>query len=220
MPKKTNKKKNLRIKAYNEIKDRILMFDLKPGEKIFEKDLVESLKISRTPVREALLMLERDRLVEWDKRLGFMVRRMQAQEIDVFFHIRELLEIYSAPLIVERITPQEIKALEKVLEKAVSHMENQDYRNLIRLNVAFHEILWRSVKSELFFQVISGLSDMFIWFRAIAARNRADFIESLECHKKILSAVQNKDAEELKMVLKRHLQHAKSDNLFVHGFFP
>ena len=90
MPKKTYQKKNLRIKAYNEIKDRILMFDLKPGEKIFEKDLVESLKISRTPVREALLMLERDRLVEWDNRLGFMVRRMQAQEIDVFFHIREL----------------------------------------------------------------------------------------------------------------------------------
>ena len=57
-----------------------------------------SLKISRTPVREALLILEKDKLVEFDDRLGFIVRRLRLEEIDEYFNIRELLEFYAATL--------------------------------------------------------------------------------------------------------------------------
>ncbi|MBW2097070.1 MAG: GntR family transcriptional regulator, partial [Deltaproteobacteria bacterium] len=131
MTRKSQDRENLRIKAYKEIKDRILMFELRPGEKIFEKDLAQGLKISRTPVREALLILERERLVECDERLGFIVRRMHAKEIDEFFQIRELLEVYAAPLIIKRILPSEIAALEKNIEKTSNHLEKLDYRNFV-----------------------------------------------------------------------------------------
>jgi len=218
MTRKSQDRENLRIKAYKEIKDRILMFELRPGEKIFEKDLAQGLKISRTPVREALLILERERLVECDERLGFIVRRMHAKEIDEFFQIRELLEVYAAPLIIKRILPSEIAALEKNIEKTSNHLEKLDYRNFVRGVIDFHEILWRSVKSELFFQVISGLSDMFIWFRALAARNREEMGVSLEGHKSILVAIRSKNSEELISALRNHLRHSKESNKIIHGF--
>ncbi|MBW2030976.1 MAG: GntR family transcriptional regulator [Deltaproteobacteria bacterium] len=218
MARKSQDRENLRIKAYKEIRDRILMFELRPGEKIFEKDLAQSLKVSRTPVREALLILERERLVECDERLGFIVRRMQVKEIDEFFQIRELLEVYAAPLIIKRILPSEIAALEKNIRKTSNHLEKLDYRNFVRGVIDFHEILWRSVKSELFFQVISGLSDMFIWFRALTARNREEMAVSLKGHKSILAAIRSKNTEELISALRNHLSHSKESNKIIHGF--
>ncbi|MBN2060999.1 MAG: GntR family transcriptional regulator [Deltaproteobacteria bacterium] len=214
---KPHEKDNLRLKVYKDIKDRILMFELKPGEKIFEKDLAENLKVSRTPVREALLILEKDRLVECDDRLGFMVRRMQPQEIDDFFQIRELLETYAAPLIINRITPEEIEALREIIENASACLESRDYRNVVRLNIDFHEILWRSVHSELFFQVISGLSNMFIWYRALTARNYEEMKASWEDHRNILIAIQQKNLMEFKRVVALHIQHAKESNKIIHG---
>jgi len=213
----TNEKENLRYKAYNEIKDRILMFELKPGEKIFEKDLVEDLKISRTPVREALLLLEKDRLVECDNRLGFMVRRIQPKEINEFFQIREMLEIYAAPLILDRITPEEINALNKNINQASVSLERSEYRKVVRLLMEFHDILWRSVKSKLFYQVISGLSNMFIWFRALTARNYEETKGSLATHRNMLNAIEQQDLKLFKSLIKHHLQHAKESNKLTHS---
>ena len=145
------------------------------------------------------------------------MRRMKPQEIDDFFQIRELLETYAAPLIINRITSEEIEELREIIEKASAFLENGDYRNVVRLNIDFHEILWRSVNSELFFQVISGLSNMFIWYRALTARNNNEIKGSWEDHKKILRAIQKKNLAEFKRVLKRHIRHAKESNKIIHG---
>ena len=88
----------------------ILQRDLNQGDKIFEKDLSETLKMSRTPVREALLRLEQENLVENQNRLGFhRSGRLQSEsEIVDYYDIREVLEVFAAPLMVAKITDAEI----------------------------------------------------------------------------------------------------------------
>jgi len=215
---KSAKTKSLRSKAYEEIKTRILFNDFKPGEKLFESDLAESLKISRTPVREALLILEKDRLVEFDDRLGFMVRRLRPEEIDEYFNIRELLEFYAVPLILDQINPDEIQALEDNIREAESYLERNDLRSIIRCNIEFHEIIWNSPKSNIFFQIITNLSNMFLWYRAIAFIDPKDVENSIADHKELLSAIKAKDIEGLKKSIKRHLGNARAGNKALHAF--
>jgi len=82
----------LRHEAYRLIKDRIIYLDIKPGDKISEAELAKSLNTSRTPVREALLMLEHEKLLVCDDSMGFMVRRLKIKDVEKYFTVREAIE--------------------------------------------------------------------------------------------------------------------------------
>jgi DNA-binding GntR family transcriptional regulator len=201
-------KKSLRVKAYQEIKNQIIFLDLKPGQKIFESEIAEKLKISRTPVREALLLLENEKLVECDPRLGFMVKRLTSPEVEEYFSIRWVLELYAATLIIERITDSEIDALRNNVKMAEDSINKNDLRNIIKYETEFHKILYKSTKSDIFFSTISGLIDKFQLIRAIAMIAPGGSRESVDHHKRILSAIEKKDLEELKKIMEIHLNRA------------
>jgi len=215
----TSKKDTLRLKAYKEIKTKIICLHLKPGEKIFENEIAKGLKISRTPVREALLILENEKLVECDGRLGFIVKKLNTKEIEEYFSIRKVFEAFAAPLIVERITTSEIEALKKNVTEAQSHLKRNDFHNIVQCETKFHEILWRSTKSEVFFQIISGLSDKFQWIRAIALSAQGACRESIDDHKKILSLVKRKDSNKLKRFIALHIEHARKKYALTQGLY-
>ena len=209
-------KKNLRHKAYEKIKELILFLDFKPGQKIVENEIAERLKIGRTPVREALLMLENEKLVICGEKKGFAVRNLSISEMKEYFKMRMLMEHFAIPLIVERITLSEIKALEKNITKAV---ESRKLRDIIRYETQFHEILYKATKSEIFIETISALVDKFQWLRAIGLSAEQGARESLNDHRRILDAIVNKDEKRLKKLIEEHLQHAEEKVSLVWGLF-
>lgn len=210
--------RDLLSKAYEDIKQRIIYFDLKPGDRIFESEIARSLGISRTPVREALLILENEGLVERDSRLGFIVRRLSREEVEEYFSIRRILECYAVPLIVDRVTSAELRALEANVRQAEICVEKNDLRKIIKYETEFHEILYRSAKSDIFLRTISGLVDKFHWIRAIALAAPGGSRQSLNDHKNLLEAVRNRDPKELKRLVQLHLRHAKK-SAFKQGVF-
>ena len=201
-------KKNLRLKAYETIKDNIIFLDLKPGEKIFEAEIAKKLKISRTPVREALVMLENEKLVKCDSSLGYIVRRLTIKEIGEYFAIREALELFAVPLIIERITASEIKALKNNTKESEKYVGNNDLRNIIRCETEFHSIQYKATKSDIFFDTISGLIDKFQLIRAIAMITSSGPKESVGHHKEMIAAIEKRDPQELKKLMERHLKRA------------
>lgn len=216
---KTSQKGNLRLKAYKEIKDSILFLSLKPGDKIFESEISQRLKMSRTPVREALLLLEHEKLVECDGRLGYIVRRLNAAEVEEYFSIRKVFEVFAVPLILERITEDEMAALQRNLSEAEKFLGKNDFYNFIRCETEFHEMLWRSTKSEIFFQTISGLSDKFQWLRAIALSAPGSCQVSIDDHQKILLLIKERDAKALKRFMQQHIEHARKKYSLIQGIF-
>jgi len=208
MPEKPKDKKTLRVKAYQEIKDRITYLDLKPGEKIFEKEIAESLGISRTPVREALLLLENEQLVECLPRLGYVVKRLTNPEITEYFSLRRTLEVFAVPLIIERITDEEIEALRANLREAEASVTEGDMRRIIRCETEFHQILYGSTKSKIFSRTISNLVDNFQLIRAIAMMAAGGRRESVSDHKCILEAIERRDGDELLRLMKEHIDRA------------
>jgi DNA-binding GntR family transcriptional regulator len=208
---RNSKGTNLKVKAYNQLKKMILLRELKQGEKIFEKDLAEKLGISRTPVREALLILEQEQFVENQDRLGFIVRRPTSKEIEDYFSIREMLEQSAAPLIVANISSEEIDAIESNLASSESYYNSGDAENFILSNGLFQELLFKATHSTLYYRMISNLSDITTLLRAMTQRNQDAMLQSLEGHKEIVRVLKTGDAEAFKKSLEAHLKEFKDE---------
>lgn len=199
-----------RFKAYKAIKEKIIYLDFKPGEKIFENVLAESLNVSRTPVREALLMLEHEKLVTCSGSLGFIVRRFNSKDIDEYFALRYAIEEFVISLVAEKITKEEIADLKvNVAEGERLLREGREIQAIVRSESEFHELLYRAAKSEILYDTISGLVDKFQWFRALALSVPDAARSSLSHHKKIIEFIEAKDIEGFKTMMRMHLDEAR-----------
>ena len=94
----------LRDVVFNTLKDGILTGRLKPGERLLENQLAEELGVSRTPIREALRMLQIENLVDLIPRRGAQVKDMSEKDIKNVLEIRKVLEELAAGLAAENIT--------------------------------------------------------------------------------------------------------------------
>lgn len=199
----------LRFKAYQAIKEKILYLDLKPGEKIFENELAKSLNTSRTPVREALLMLQHEKLITCADGLGFIVKRFSARDVEEYFALRKAIEDFVIPLVVEKITKQEMAGLKtNVAEGKRLIRDGKDIRAIIRSESEFHELLYRAAQSDILYDTVSGLVDRFQWFRALALSVPEAAGSSLSHHKEIINLIEKKDVEGFKKMMHLHLDEA------------
>ncbi len=213
-----SKTMTLRQKAYKLIKENIINLYLKPGEKISEVELTKSLKISRTPIREALLMLEHEKLVECNNSMGFIVRRFTMKELNEYFIVRESLEDIVLSFVMQNITDEEIKSLHANVKAGESIVKNNNIPEIIRCETEFHEILYKAAKSDVFLEIISPLLDKFQWFRGIAFGVPGTAVSSLSQHKKMLELIDKKDLKGLKFLMKAHLKEVKSKMQYLSGF--
>jgi DNA-binding GntR family transcriptional regulator len=200
----------LRFKAYKAIKEQIIYLDLKPGEKILENQLEKSLNISRTPLREALLMLEHERLVTCSDSLGFIVRRFNAKDIEEYFALRNSIEEFVISLVIEKITKEEVAGLKaNIAEGERLIREDADIRAIVRSESEFHELLYRAAKSDILFDVISSLVDKFQWFRALALTLPEKANSSLSHHKKMVDLIEKRDVKGFKKMMRIHLNEGQ-----------
>jgi DNA-binding GntR family transcriptional regulator len=200
----------LRFKAYKAIKEKIIYLDLKPGEKILENQLEKSLNISRTPLREALLMLEHERLVTCSDSLGFIVRRFNAKDVEEYFALRNSIEEFVISLVIEKITKKEIAGLKaNIAEGERLIREDGDIRAIVRSESEFHELLYRAAKSDILFDIISSLVDKFQWFRALALTLPEKANSSLSHHKRMVALIEKRDAKGFKKMMRIHLNEGQ-----------
>jgi DNA-binding GntR family transcriptional regulator len=109
------KRGNLKEKVYSVIKDRILNFELKPGEKIQESEIVQELGLSRTPIREALNKLEQEGFIKILSNKGYFVSDVTTREIEELYEIREALEILAIRAAVRNSRQEDWVRLEQIL---------------------------------------------------------------------------------------------------------
>jgi len=206
---------SLRYKAKEIIKNKIISFELKPGEALRESVLAKELCMGRTPVREALLMLEQNRLVECKPNVGYTVKKLTRQEAEDYYALREALEEFAAPLIIERITPAQIAELKEIQSKAEQCASEHEIRGVASCNTELHQLLYKATGSGALVGLISHLIDKIRWLLAMAIASQLGPAEALEDHRRMIKAIEDKSVPDLKAEISLHLRHAKERYLSI-----
>lgn len=124
--------------TYETLRDMIGAFELPPGERLVEKDLAERLGVSKTPVREALALLEADGLVEATPYRGAIVRWLSRNEIREQGFLVDALEMPAYEIVVERISDAELAAIDKIGKELARARRDRNERRFGELAVQIH----------------------------------------------------------------------------------
>lgn len=128
--------------TYETLRDMIVSFELPPGERLVEKDLAARLGVSKTPVREAIALLEADGLVEATPYRGAIVRWLSRNEIAEQGFLVDAIEMPAYEMVVQRITDAELATIDRVAKDLVRARRERDERRFGELAVRIHLLLF------------------------------------------------------------------------------
>lgn len=210
-------KQNLKNKIYLKIKQDILLCKLRPGDRLFDKDLGEQMQVSRTPVREALLLLAKDRLVVAESRSGFAVRRISMDEIRQFFEIREQLTGYAAELLANNAAPEDMERLEIYAGLSEKYYRQSRMDDYILACAEFHKALREASHCEIYVRIMEDLNDIMTLFRAMTIGITASIDVSIKQHRNIIAAIKSRDFNAIKTALLSHLEEPRKNMRILTG---
>lgn len=197
--------------TYKILHDRILNGTLKPGQKLREVELAESLGVSRTPVREAFHRLKSDGLLTQEPNKGAVVRQLDYQSISELYKIREVLEGTAASLAAKHMSEIELNALYDLLK--LQDAAKSDATEAVRLNKIFHRTLCQSARNRYLVEMIDGLDLSLALLGPSTLGLVARQSEAIAEHRAILDAISTGDAEEAEQAARRHIRSAHAARL-------
>ena len=145
----------LRDVVFHTLRQAILRGELKPGERLMEIALANRLGVSRTPVREAIRMLELEGLVIMIPRKGAQVAQITEQDLNDVLEVRLGLEELAVRIACERITDEEVQNLEIAVKEFEKIMNAQDLSALAEADVKVHEIIYQATHNQRLVQIIN-----------------------------------------------------------------
>jgi DNA-binding GntR family transcriptional regulator len=185
------------------LREAILRSEIKPGERLDQTKIAEQLRVSRTPVRNALLILSNEGLVEMTPHAGAVVSEMQPAEIEEIYFIRGVLEGIAAHLAAERMTDEDLALLRKRLED-LDHTANPD--EWIQHNKRFHFQIYGGAGRPRLLSLIASIHDLTLpySYRYIGSEDHRRIASA--GHHRIFEACQQRDGCLAEAAVKEHLE--------------
>ncbi|HUN70599.1 MAG TPA: GntR family transcriptional regulator [Burkholderiales bacterium] len=193
--------------AYRRLQEAIRDGALAPGTRLREEDLAATLRMSRTPVREALRQLQSEGLVSQDAQRGMAVSRLDHQMMTELYLMRDVLEGAAARLAARHASEAEVAVLRDLV--AVEARLGRDPQVLARHNQRFHEALYLAAHNRYLLRTLNALRDAMALLgeTTYAARGRAE--TALAEHRAIVEAISAGDAAAAETAARAHIQGAQ-----------
>ena len=194
--------------TYKDLRYRIVTHELKPMEPLNEKALMDQYGLGRTPMREVLLQLQRDGLIQRFSRSGTIVSPV---DIHIYKHnieIRTVLEGLAGELAAERITTEELEALGEII-KQVSELEGQDHENLKELMQSefdFHNLVYEATHNPKLIDVLHELQGISARFWHYQIFSKQELLDQFIDHREVMDALGKRDGKRAGETLKNHIQ--------------
>jgi GntR family transcriptional regulator, rspAB operon transcriptional repressor len=136
-------------RAYELIRKKIITTEMAPGSVIREASLMEETRLGRTPIREALKMLEAERLVTVSPRRGMFVTTINISDLSHIQEVRSALDPLSVRLAAVRITPAELTTMRALVDEIQATVQSGDMARLMALDWRFHCLLSESTRNPI-----------------------------------------------------------------------
>jgi len=200
--------RNASAAATELIRAAILDGRLPPGQRLKEEELARELGISRTPVREALLILQAEGLVDAAPNRGAVVRSHAAGDLEDLYQLRALLEGYATRRAAANITEAALESLEASCDRFEELMDSE-VQELVKENLLFHNVILDAAQSRRVAELIRKVIELplvyrsYIWYSIDQRRISAHY------HRQITRALEMRDGERAELVMKEHVFEAR-----------
>jgi DNA-binding GntR family transcriptional regulator len=217
MPKRKTQN-TLRDSVYGSLKAMIVTGQLSPGARVTENDLAAKLKVSRTPVREALNRLERDGLVTGRPRQGYAVKEFDINMFREAFEVRELLDGYATELATANITPadkQRLRDMARECERLASlpDRNRDDMFQELQIGMDIHRAIADISGNEMLRELLNGILDKcqhYVWMELLWLD---EWRIARDEHSAIIEAICAGDATRASDLARRHIRGSRNNIL-------
>lgn len=194
----------LRDVVFQTLRQAILYGELKPGERLMEIALANRLGVSRTPVREAIRMLELEGLVVMEPRKGAHVAQITEKDLNDVLEVRLGLEELVVQFAIERITEEELQNLKAAEEEFEQSMQRNDLVALAAADVKFHEVIYQATHNQRLVQMINNIKEQMY-------RYRMEYLKDVKVRETLV-----KEHRQLLQALEEHCQESAEDSIRAH----
>lgn len=196
----------LRLMAYRAIKEKIVNAEYRPEQFFSEAELVRELGMSRTPIREALNLLDREGLIRVIPKKGVFVRGIALSEIRQIVEFRCLVEPYVLRVYGARCDKKELLRITQAMETALDEGENDVFYDC---DNRFHAVILQSAENRFIHQSMQMVNDQSRRIRIIGGRdNPVRMQETLDEHRQIMSALLDNANETAAQRMEKHLRRS------------
>ena len=203
--KEVTDKYSLRGRVFNRIREDILSGKYSENEELKENTIGNELGVSRTPVREALRQLELEWLVKIIPNKGAYVTGISEKDIHDIYVIRSYLEGLCARWACEKITKDQIEALEEVIYLSEFHTKKEHHEQIVELDNKFHELIYQASDSKILRHVLTDFHHYVQRVRKITLSKTERATDSNAEHTAILEAIRMRDGDLAERLAHEHI---------------
>ena len=198
------------VSAARVLREAILSGALAPGQTLGEESLGRQLGISRTPVREALVMLRGEGLVETPPNRPAAVRSFTAADLYEMHSLRAVLEGYAARTAAPLLTDRQLDELARSIDRYAELCAHDDtLPELVEENFTFHTTIQQAAESERLESMIRQVTAVPLIYKSYMTYSAENRESALQDHRKILAALRDRDPERAESLMKAHVLWAR-----------
>ena len=197
----------LRDVVFKTLRQGILTGELKPGERLMEIHLANRLGVSRTPIREAIRMLELEGLVTMIPRRGAEVAQITEKNLRDVLEVRRALDALAVELACERITGEEKRALADACEEFEEATESKDAKVITQADVKLHDIIVKAARNDRLTRLGNDMSEQMYRYRFEYIKDETKHPSLIEEHRVIYRSIVDCDKVTASEAIKTHIDN-------------
>lgn len=195
----------LRDVVFNTLREAILKGELKPGERLMELQLAGKLGVSRTPIREAIRMLEQEGLAVTIPRKGAEVAKMTEKDMEDVLKIREALDELAVSLACEQISGDELERLKQTMHEFEEYTKTGEVKRIAEADVRFHDIIYQATRNPKLVNMLNNLREQMYRYRVEYLKDERNYPTLVREHNEIVEGLIGKDKQKVTAAMHDHV---------------
>ncbi|NLG03274.1 MAG: GntR family transcriptional regulator [Clostridia bacterium] len=205
--------------AFRMLKDNIVSLELKPGSSISENELSKELGVSRTPIREAIIDLNKAMIVEIYPQRGSYISLVDPQMVEESRFLRKVLDTAVIELACKLATKEDILKLEENVKLQEFYLQNIVADKILQLDNEFHKMIFSIAKKESIYTMKSTMMIHYDRVRTMTMVAVKD-MKIVKDHRMMLEAIRDNDPETAKQLVEKHLGRYDVDEGQIRKQYP
>ena len=197
----------LRDVVFHTLREAILKGDLRPGERLMELQLASKLGVSRTPIREAIRMLEQAGLAVTIPRKGAEVAKMTEKDMEDVLQIREALDELAVQVACDKMTAQQLKELTLAMKNFENAIQAGKLKKIIEYDVEFHDIIYRATDNPKLVTLLNNIREQIYRYRVEYLKGKENYPMLVREHEEIVTALKQKNKERVADAMRSHIRN-------------